>query len=107
MLRRDPASYSMPTLSPSAIASVLARLGRRGGNVKGVVGLDTRSQHLRFVAPLEGIMVLLQLMSISGKELHVPVLPLHVAERPFLGGVIGTKTRFGVLSPRLNKRVAV
>ena len=30
-------------------------------------------------------MVPLQLMSISGKELHVPVLPLHVAERPFLG----------------------
>ena len=31
-------------------------------------------------------MVPLQLMSISGKELHVSVLPLHVPERPFLGG---------------------
>ena len=30
-------------------------------------------------------MVPLQLMSISGKELHVSVLPLHVPERPFLG----------------------
>ena len=30
-------------------------------------------------------MVPLQLMSISGKELHVSVLPLHVPECPFLG----------------------
>ena len=31
-------------------------------------------------------MVPLQLVSISGKQLHVPVLPLHVPEGPLLGG---------------------
>ena len=49
-------------------------------------------------------MVPLQLMSISGKELHVSVLPLHVPERPFLGrghpNGLGRGLRSLGLSPR-------
>ena len=49
-------------------------------------------------------MVPLQLMSISGKELHVSVLPLHVPERPFLGrghpNRLGRGLRSLGLSPR-------
>ena len=49
-------------------------------------------------------MVPSQLMSISGKELHVSVLPLHVPERPFLGrghpNGLGRGLRSLGLSPR-------
>ena len=49
-------------------------------------------------------MVPLQLMSISGKELRVSVLPLHVPERPFLGrghpNGLGRGLRSLGLSPR-------